>query len=469
MKPEHQAASGLDGFPAEILYLVVQLLSSAELHALCLVNKRFRIIAEPFLYAQIQWTWTNSQNPPVAQFLRSIVHRPELGSFVHVLILNGDSFDLSWHNYKQKSPKLPVTEVVLDELVKCIERIRIPYAEQWIQELRAGTMDAFVTLLLSQLPSLRRLYLGKNFARESRLMGMMLRSALCEEFPYSHLPSLTHLQDVSVVYPDLGLHIRRFTDVRSTADVLSLFYLPSVERIKALIDNPATFIWPGKYPPNPSRLASLDLTMLREGHLGQVLSVTQGLRKLQWDWYYRPDLEDHFVTDIIDLDQIAADLSHVQETLTDLTITAGSDVSQADPELPKLTFSGSFKTFSGLHMLKRLEVPLPFLLGFSQSAPNVVCLEEALPKNIQWLTVTDDLCLQREWEWDCETEYLLGAIRSWLQDWKRSTPRLQGFRLLTKEIPVREWGFDPVMIQALRDIGAQTGIQVQIIEGEGVE
>jgi hypothetical protein len=30
-------------------------------------------------------------------------------------------------------------------------------------------------------------------------------------------------------------------------------------------------------------------------------------------------------------------------------------------------------------------------------------------------------------------------------------------------------GFDPVMIQALRDIGAQTGIQVQIIEGEGVE
>jgi hypothetical protein len=38
-----------------------------------------------------------------------------------------------------------------------------------------------------------------------------------------------------------------------------------------------------------------------------------------------------------------------------------------------------------------------------------------------------------------------------------------------KEIPVRDWGFDPVMIQALRDIGAQTGIQVQIIEGEGVE
>ncbi|GIJ88041.1 hypothetical protein Asppvi_006957 [Aspergillus pseudoviridinutans] len=462
MKPEHQAASGLDSFPAEILYLVVQLLSSAERHALCLVNKRFRIIAEPFLYAQIQWTWTNSQNPPVAQFLRSIVRRPELASFVHVLILNGDSFDLSWHNYKQKSPKLPVTEVVLDGLEKCIKKIRIPYAEQWIQELRAGTMDAFITLLLSQLPSLRRLYLGKNFARESRLMGMMLRSALCEEFPNSHLPSFTHLQDVSAVYPDLGLNIRKYTDVRNTADALPLFYLPSVERIKALIDNPATFIWPGKYLPNPSRLASLDLTMLREGHLGQVLSVTQGLRKLQWDWYYRPDLEDHFVTDIIDLDQIAADLSHVQETLTDLTITAGSDVSQADPELPEVTFRGSFKTFSGLHMLKNLEVPIAFLLGFSPSTPNVVGLEEALPESIEWLTITDDLCLQREWEW-FEIEYLLRAVRSWLQDWKRFTPRLRGFGLLSR---IHEMVEDRELIEGLRDIGSQAGIQFQIIKNE---
>jgi hypothetical protein len=395
------------------------------------------------------------------------VHRPELASLVRVLSLNGDSFDITLRGYKQKSPKLPVTEVVLDELVKCIKRIHIPYAEQWIQELRAGTMDAFLTLLLSRLPGLRCLYLGKNFTRESSLMGMMLRSALCEESQDSHLPSFTHLQDVSVVYPSIGLDIRNYTDVRNTADILPLFYLPSVERIRTLIDNPTTFMWPGKYPPDPLRLTSLDLTMLREGHLGRVLSVTRGLQKLQWDWYYRPDLKDHYVTDIIDLDQIAADLSHVQETLTDLTITAGSDVAQADPEPPELTFSGSFKTFSGLHMLEKLEVPIPFLLGFSPWAPNVVCLEEALPKNIQWLTVTDNLCLQQEWEWAWETEYLLGAFRSWLQDWKKSTPRLRGFCLLTTLMKVRDW--DTAMIQGLRDIGAQTGIQVQISEGEKVK
>lgn len=71
--------------------------------------------------------------------------------------------------------------------------------------------------------------------------------------------------------------------------------------------------------------------MLDEGHLGQVLSTTRNLRKLKWDWYFRRDLQDEYVTDIIDLDQIAAGLSHVQNFLTDLTLTAGSYLSESAP------------------------------------------------------------------------------------------------------------------------------------------
>ncbi|KAL4891311.1 hypothetical protein BDV59DRAFT_183044 [Aspergillus ambiguus] len=446
--------------PPEILRLIFESLAPRDLHVICLTQKHWRSLAEPLLYAHIEWTWTHSHNPPIAQFLWTILQRPELASFVQSVSLDGDSFALSLHDYRQKSPKLPVTEVVLDELVKCIERFHVPYSEEWTRELRSGTMDAFTTLLLAQLPSIRRLYLGKNFARESRLVGMMLRSALYEK---CSLPQFACLQDVSIVYPDLGLNIRRYTDFRNTADILPLFYLPSVQRIRTLIDNPATLVWPGEHRPNPSRLASLDLAMLREGHLGQVLSVTRGLRKLQWDWYYRPDLQDQFVTDIINLDQIAADLAHVQDTLTDLTITAASDVAQADPELPELIIRGSFKLFTGLYRLEKLEVPIPFLLGFAPWTPNVVCLAEALPKSIQWLTVTDDLCLQQEWEWVYETEYLFQTFRSWLQGWRNSTPNLRGFRLLTKVGRVDDW--DPVIIQGLRDLGAQTSIQVQVTDG----
>ncbi|OGE49098.1 hypothetical protein PENARI_c023G08688 [Penicillium arizonense] len=106
---------------------------------------------------------------------------------------------VSMEAYTTPESKIPVTNVVLDRLVECIERINVPYAREWIQELRAGSMDAFTTLLISQLLNLKRLFLDKNFNRESRLRGMMLRSALCEKSTGSHLSSFTYLKDVSSV------------------------------------------------------------------------------------------------------------------------------------------------------------------------------------------------------------------------------------------------------------------------------
>ncbi|KAJ5499859.1 hypothetical protein N7453_008910 [Penicillium expansum] len=448
--------------PTELLRLVFATLSRSDLYALCLTHRDLRAVAEKFLYARVELTWTKSQTPPIAQFLQNIVQRPELASSVSVLILSGCSFDDYYYDYKLSSPKLPLSEVALDGLVNCIENTSVSFAREWIQELRAGTMDAFISLLLSQLRSLRFLQLSQNFARESRLMGMMLRSALCEKNVY--LSPFSHLQDVEALFPGVGLFVRKYTDARNTADVLPLFYLPFVERIRVLVDNPPTFIWPGKTLPNPSKLVSLDLTMLREGHLGQVLSTTPNLRKLKWDWYFRRDLQDEYVTDIIDLDQIAADLSHVRNSLTDLTITAGSSLSESAPEYPELRFRGPFKAFSELHMLRTLEVPIAFLLGFSPSTPNMAHLEESLPRNLQWLTVTDGLSFQQEWEWEWETTYLLEAIRPWLQEWKTFTPRLQGFCLSVSELGI----WEPAMIQSLEDIGHQSGIQVQITEAETV-
>ncbi|CDM28929.1 F-box domain, cyclin-like [Penicillium roqueforti FM164] len=448
--------------PTELLRLVFATLSRSDLYALCLTHRDLRAVAESFLYARVELTWTKSQTPPIAQFLHNIVRRPELASSVHVLVLSGHSFDDYFYEYKISSPKLPLGEVPLDGLVNCIENLSVSFASEWIQELRAGTVDAFMSLLLSQLRSLKSLQLSQNFTRESRLMGMMLRSALCEK--NSHLSSFAYLQDVEAVFPGIGLFIRKYTDARNTADVLPLFYLPSVERIRVLIDNPPTFKWPGKTLPNPSKLISLDLTMLREGPLAQVLSTTPNLRKLKWDWYFRRDLQDEYVTDIIDLDQLAAGLSHVQNSLTDLTITAGTSNSDASLNFPEVRFKGSFKTFSELHMLQSLEVPIAFLLGFSQSTPNVARLEECLPRSLQWLTVTDRLCLQEEWEWEWECTYLLEAIRPWLQEWETFTPRLQGFRLLAKELGI----WDLALLQGLEDIGHQSRIQVQIIEAEPV-
>jgi hypothetical protein len=380
------------------------------------------------------------------------------------VVLNGDSFGGDLNDSGDENPKIPVTNVALDELVGLIARINVPYAEEWIQELRAGSMDAFTTLLISQLLNLKRLFLEKNYNQESRLRGMMLRSALCEKSTNRHLSPFTYLEDVSADFHCLPYEIRQKVDTRSTQDILPLFYLPSVKRIRALVDNPATFAWTGKNPPNPWRLVSLDLYMLREKHLGQVLSVTPRLQKLKWDWYYRSDLQDDSVTDIIDLDQIATGLSYIQETLTDLTITAESNDYKADLNEPELQFSGSFKAFSGLYNLKRLEVPIVFLLGFSPSMSKANFLAVGLPRGLEWLTLTDGLCMQDQWEWEYETDYFLEAIRSWLRNWKTYTPNLQGFCLLGSVMKAQDW--HPDMIQELRDLGTQSGIEVQINDTE---
>lgn len=213
----------------EILRIIFASLSHGDLAAVCLTHRDLRYPAEPFLYAHIRWTWSDSQHPPIAQFLRSIVQRPELATYVHDVVLDGDSFDEGVDDPGNESPKIPVTELVVNELAELVARINVPYAEEWIQELRAGSMDAFTTLFISQLHNLKRLFLDKNYNRETRLRGMMFRSALCEESTNSHLSSFTYLEDVSGDSACLHYDIRRKTQTRNTQDILPLFYLPSVK------------------------------------------------------------------------------------------------------------------------------------------------------------------------------------------------------------------------------------------------
>lgn len=189
---------------------------------------------------------------PFFLFLFSLPKSPEIfkfpGSLLRFLFssaldaVKSNGVPYSQHPSRGSSHSVYVTESVVDGLVKFIERFQIPYAKQWIQELRDGTMDAFITLLVSQLSNLECLYLGKNFSRESRLMGMMLRSALCEKAQDNPFLSFARLHDISAIYPGLGLYIRDYQDVRNITDVLPFFYLPSVKHLKTLVDNPATFI-----------------------------------------------------------------------------------------------------------------------------------------------------------------------------------------------------------------------------------
>jgi hypothetical protein len=445
--------------------LVFKLLSPAEYRVLCLVNKDFRTKAEPFLYSKIQWTWRQEGPcPPITQLLRTVIRKPQLAAYITTICLDGECFR---HGpFRRTGPPIPVSGAELDEPIAFIRGTGVHFSDLWIQELGKGVTDAFVALLLAQPSNLRCLYLGPVFTQQSALIGMVLRSAICE--PVHHrLPDLQHLRDVSFLLM-ISEDQLRYKRAKNTADLLPLFYLPNIQRISASIENSAAITWPTARLPIPSNLISLDLTAVREAHLYELLSVTQNLKTLRWEWYYDFGVDDKFNTPIVDLDRIGAAISHVRGTLTDLTILAELNCAAGVPSFPAIKTEGSLHAMVNLDMLKRLQVPLAFLVGFAQDTTKR--LQDMIPRNIEFLSITYDLreqndsYLKPEWPiWEWRDYAVLGLLQLWLEDWKACTPHLRGISLVLEYVDDSFDEWNPSMREQLRELGAQASVQLELI------
>ncbi|RJE18279.1 hypothetical protein PHISCL_09383 [Aspergillus sclerotialis] len=451
--------------PLDILYLVVKLLSPDEWRTLCLVNRNFHAIAEPLLYSKIQWSWQHKKRPPpILQFLQTIISRPELA--VHVTNIQLEGKYLSNNGNTYSIPLIPVSGAELDKEIEFIQRSGVSYSDVWIQELRKGVTDAAVALLLAQLLNLRRLVHESVFLQRSTLIGMVLRSTICESGKY-RLPSFPHLRHVSVLSQVWWDRAREAENVQNTPDFLPLFYLRNVECMSVSIKSSAAFEWPVAYLPEPSRLTSLHLTSVREAHLSDMLQVTKNLRKLSWEWYYDYGLDDEFNKPIVYLDHIDSALSHVPPTLRELNISADIGIGGNDCWYPGVSIKGSLHKMADLHHVKRLQIPLAFLVGFVQDTTKQ--LQDMMPRNIEFVTLTYDLCIQEDPqrrpdmpEWDWEDSGVLGLLQSWLGFWKSCTPCLCGI-LLIVESPEEHIGvWDSDMIRRLSDLSIRSGIQIDI-------
>ena len=121
-----------------------------------------------------------------------------------------------------------------------------------------------------------------------------------------------------------------------------------------------------------------------------------------------------------------------------------------------------------LDMLKRLQVPLAFLVGFAHDTTKR--LQDMIPRNIEFLSITYDLrdqndsYLKPDWPiWDWRDYAVLGLLQSWLEDWKVCTPHLRGISLVLEWVDDFGDEWNPSMRQQLRELGTQTGVQLEII------
>ena len=380
--------------------------------------------------------------------MHNLISRPQRAAYIQHLALEGE---LTWPTAQDiEIHRVIVAEEDLIAFIGLVKGMKVRFEKIWIHGLRLGNMEALLALLVSQLTNLKTFTLNFPNNYPIPLLGAMFREVRYEGWRATHpqpettyterfLPTFGNLQEVSIkrtwwltwgkdsIDPVWNEPVQWDFSLRNAADILPFFYLPAIQHISATIDNPLSFVWPMKSPLVASTLISLDIEVLREGHLREILRTTTRLKKLRWCWLYAQEIDDgQFVTSVIDLDRIAEALISIRDTLTDLAIEAEAQSLQA--EWVPLTITGSLQALANFDKMERLELPQCFLYGgFTSTEAKPIA--HLLPRNIQYLAITDELWDNENYQWDLKEEHLEESITMWLSDWRTSTPNLRTFHL----------------------------------------
>lgn len=451
-------SQSLLGCPVEMCQHIFSYLSRADLINLCLVHSSLRMLAEPYLYASIKLKWDQDpyQREPqphlITSVLRSLLHRPQLAMYVREVSLVESYVHNSSINVGPL--KISVSENDLDQPCAFVMKTTVAYRSSWLEALQNGVMDAFVAILLSQPLRLTSLSVKGSFLCDSHFIGLVFRTMILDPNTVDCGLRLDIRQLETVTLQTACDHFRLRNNARNTADLLPIFYLPSIRHFSASIDNPTTFTWPASSPPAPSRLHSLTLKRIREPFLGQLLSVTDHVQSLHWQWYYFEEAYDEqFNTRTLDLTQITKSLSRVQETLTDLVVSA---LNVNDPDPLPLTIRGSVKGLAAFKKLKKLTLPFIFLVE-TWSADLTKRIDGCLPPNLESLTITDDLCSNDECEWFDDDTDLFTVLQIWLKTYQATTPYIRDVNL-----PIQHTDENTTHAQRLADL-TKGVVRVQLL------
>ncbi|KAF5872364.1 uncharacterized protein Bfra_005723 [Botrytis fragariae] len=460
--------SGLLRCPTEIHCMIFKFLSTKDFYGLFWTCKILNRISEPFMYCEIQLNWRKHSRPPrIISLIKNILSRPYLAIGVTGLTLGRSGGESMRSIATIRDIRLTVDETDLEQLIEVIKTFGIDYEDIWIGQLRNRNMDAFVAILLCKLPNLIYFQLNPNFSYDSEIIGLVLRSTVSQDGNCG-IASFKQLQHVTFKQITIGRFGR---GTLNPQDILPFFSFPNIVCLSATIDAPADYGWPLDSRPVASTVTSLDLDMAKAGMLYHILSVTTRLRTLRWRWHHYGNSGT-----TIRYDVIMGALSLVQNTLTNLTISAENEVVNAYSSWIGVT--GSLDGLVNFNFLKRLEINLEFLLG-SISSPNArlrifppsgrtLQFERIVPQSIEVLTLTDD----KELEWQNYVHYhkVATAIQSWLGAWETSTPHLRSIRFLLMydyqefdSTPTRNlYKLDRTMRMHLDRLSAATGVEIEV-------
>ncbi|KAK1961673.1 hypothetical protein LY78DRAFT_286818 [Colletotrichum sublineola] len=422
----------LTDFPAELLGQIFRGLPQADLASLCKTQSTLRKAAVPLLYENIHFLWTEKNTPPIIQFLKSILISPDLALHIRHLKLLGDTF---WWSWRSPTPKIPVDTDSISPLISAIKSLCLPYESSWVEQLHAGSMDAFIALLFTRVPKLRSLHMDANFTKDARLFSNVLRSALYDRDG----AGLPVFKDIHTVVFRGSYDRSSVVQSSTTENALPLFYLPALRKLEVFVDTPKSgaIEWPIS-PPRLSNLTTLELHMLRETSLEQILRATPCLKSLTWHCIYKARMRSQGRWAlIVNLDMVASALSHVKDTLENLQITVFVDEEHDRIIHESMEFRGDLRSLSTFQ-LKTLRMPWSFFMGLSKDRG--LRIGQVVPKSVERLTLSEDFIMVPEFEWD-EGE-MMDQLLEYLGGLRRSGAQLRSLNLVSRKDEGFDWVID---------------------------
>jgi hypothetical protein len=391
--------SALEAVPTELIDLIVDAVSIADLHSLALTCKRLHKSSTPALYntvvinvlrdgtANVESSYRVQRND-VKNLCRTVLERPDLAKHIK-------TFQMRYRQFKYHHEEISEHEKNL--FLEAIDSLPLLVDGKvaWKEAITSGrhgngcNFDAVVSLLIAQCVSLERLSISIYYIRGyTWLSRIMKRPTAADVFPQLHTVRV-------VIFSDEHERVAQST-------IEHFQWLPKVRQIILLhvsIDkyckNPDSDLRP-IYPlvatkPGASSLPALVVSKVSAStklELPQYLALMPKLRTFVLRLmcpapYHLP----------FDLGIMQKGLEHLRSTLSHLVfrIDIYSSIQGKASEVTDVC-TGSLSFLRNFTALTTLETSLPLLFGDPKTANKQGhVLAEVLPPNLQELIIADDL------------------------------------------------------------------------------
>lgn len=455
--------------PREIWNHVFDSLFSGDMHtdwlrthdvcSICLANKQLRAVAQPYLFTRIEISSAYQAPAPsisVAFLARALHRRPDLAAAVQSITLTTVVARRARTIGDQEGDDLK------EYLAQAARQLELPFAANLAEEIDDARVDCFVTIALALTPNITSLSLQGPFAENTEILSTLIMhsSPIGNPNDKTH-PLLQRLRQVTY-HPKLSM--LRTVAFSNMLDVAPLLYLPSLERLDLMMEHHSTVPWPIASPPDLSKLTHLTIAYTHADTLGTILKLTRALQYLDWTWVVRNEPSGA----VINLHALGkALLQSCATTLRTLKLGGEAEDFMDRPTvaigcLGDLTWLQRMTSLVELQITPRFLIKIEWQLGRALDEVDTYRLtlpvHECLPPTIRRVCFTDDFDnLAKAYTTKADE---LAAIREWWQVKETVSPLLEEFTL---RLGMEEVVWSQRQKDALRDLGAEFGVRVRII------